>query len=79
MHLANTSSGAGCQELMIAFEECHAKGFLWKASGMCNDAKAELANCLKAERFKHQSENRNQVADKKDIIRRKWKEIDENS
>ena len=62
---------------MNALEECHAKGFMWKAMGMCNQAKADLVVCLKAERVKTQSFNRSQS--KKDVIRQKWKEIDENS
>jgi COX assembly protein 2 len=64
---------------MAALEECHAKGFMWKAAGMCNDAKQQLAACLRAERSKSQNLNRNGVEDKRTKIRQKWKEIDENS
>jgi len=64
---------------MTALEECHARGFIWKSMGNCNDIKTELTACLRAERYKHQSFNRVNVADKKDVIRQKWKEIDENS
>jgi COX assembly protein 2 len=64
---------------MIALEECHAKGFMWKATGMCNDAKQQLAACLRSERSKSQSVNRNDVQDKRSKIRQKWKEIEENS
>jgi len=64
---------------MNALEECHAQGFMWKAMGMCNNAKKNLVQCLKAERWKSQSANRNGVADKKDRVRQLWKEIDENS
>lgn len=64
---------------MVALEECHAKGFMWKSMGMCNDQKEKLSTCLKIERYKNQSTNRNGVADKKDKIRQLWKEIDENS
>jgi COX assembly protein 2 len=69
----------GCEQVMIALEECHAKGFLWKAAGMCNDAKTQLVDCLRSERVKNQSLNRDGVQDKKARIRQKWKEIDENS
>ncbi|KAK5663299.1 hypothetical protein OQA88_3727 [Cercophora sp. LCS_1] len=75
----HTKNNIGCTEVMNALEECHAKGFLWKSMGMCNDAKADLVACLKAERWKTQSSNRSSVADKKDRIRQKWKEIEENS
>jgi COX assembly protein 2 len=64
---------------MNALEECHARGFLWKAMGMCNDAKRELITCLRAERAKSQEVNRSRVEEKKARIRQMWKEIDENS
>lgn len=63
----------------MALEECHAKGFMWKAAGMCNDAKQQLSLCLKAERAKMQDSNRNGVENKQARIRQKWKEIDESS
>lgn len=47
--------------------------------GMCNGAKEALSACLRAERRKRQDNNRSKSQDKKDIIRQKWKEIDENS
>jgi len=64
---------------MNALEECHAKGFMWKAMGMCNGAKQDLVQCLKAERWKSQSANRGSSPDKKEKIRQIWKDIDENS
>ncbi|GAB1310417.1 COX assembly mitochondrial protein [Madurella fahalii] len=80
MHpLLHTKDNTGCEQVMIALEECHAKGFIWKAAGMCNDAKTQLAECLRAERAKNQGSNRGSVQDKKERIRQKWKEIDENS
>ncbi|KAK0630178.1 cytochrome c oxidase biogenesis protein Cmc1-like protein [Bombardia bombarda] len=75
----HTKDNTECEAVMLALEECHAKGFMWKAMGMCNDAKQELNRCLKGERMKHQSFNRSNVQDKKTVIRQKWKEIDENS
>ncbi len=64
---------------MAAFEACHAKGFLWKAAGMCNDAKSKLGLCLKAERSKQVVANRQGAQEKREKIRTMWKEIDENS
>jgi len=64
---------------MAAFEECHAKGFLWKSMGMCNDAKRALSKCLRAERVKRVSANRDNSQDKNAKIRAAWKDIDENS
>ncbi|KAK0657192.1 cytochrome c oxidase biogenesis protein Cmc1-like protein [Cercophora newfieldiana] len=80
MHpLLHTKDNMACEEVMNALEECHARGFMWKAMGMCNNAKKDLVQCLRAERWKNQSANRGNVQDKKDRIRQKWKEIDENS
>ncbi|KAK4237148.1 cytochrome c oxidase biogenesis protein Cmc1-like protein [Achaetomium macrosporum] len=80
MHpLLHTKDNAGCEQVMQALEECHAKGFMWKAAGMCNDAKEQLAACLRAERAKNQDSNRNGVQDKQARIRQRWKEIEENS
>lgn len=64
---------------MTALEECHERGFLWKSMGMCNGAKEALSACLRAERRKRQDNNRSKSENKKDAIRQKWKEIDENS
>ncbi|KAH8890881.1 UPF0287-domain-containing protein [Thozetella sp. PMI_491] len=75
----HTKDNIGCEAIMNAFEECHAKGFLWKSMGMCNGMKEELSRCLRAERVKHQSENRTTAQEKRDKIRQAWKEIDENS
>ncbi|KAK3341661.1 cytochrome c oxidase biogenesis protein Cmc1-like protein [Lasiosphaeria hispida] len=75
----HTKDNVACEDVMNALEECHARGFMWKAIGMCNNAKKDLVHCLRQERVKSQSFNRNNVQDKKDAIRQKWKEIDENS
>lgn len=64
---------------MIAFEQCHSRGFLWKAMGMCNNAKDALSECLRAERMKHLKTNQTDTKEKQERIRRAWKEIDENS
>ncbi len=64
---------------MNALEECHAKGFLWKAIGGCNNAKKDVVQCLRVERLKSQKFNRTEVEEKKAKIRQIWKDIDENS
>lgn len=64
---------------MVALEECHAKGFMWKAMGMCNDAKDALSKCLRAERVKMQDANRSGRSEKKERVKSMWKEIDENT
>lgn len=64
---------------MVALEECHDRGFLWKSMGMCNGAKEALSACLRAERRKRQDDNRSKTQQKTDAVRQKWKEVDENS
>ncbi|KAK3393014.1 hypothetical protein B0H63DRAFT_516223 [Podospora didyma] len=74
----HTSHNTGCEEVMAALEECHAKGFMWKAIGMCNSEKDNLMKCFKSERLKHQSANKTDVEQSKMTrVRQKWKEIDE--
>ncbi|KAJ0121390.1 UPF0287-domain-containing protein [Diaporthe amygdali] len=75
----HTKDNTACEDLMTALEECHERGFLWKSMGMCNSAKESLSACLRAERRKRQDTNRNKSQEKRDAIRQKWKEIDENS
>lgn len=75
----HTKDNTGCEAVMLAFEECHAKGFLWKSLGMCNKAKQELGKCLREERLKSQRSNQSTTQEKQDKIRQLWKDIDENS
>lgn len=64
---------------MAALDECHARGFLWKATGGCNTAKREVNKCLRAERLERTAKNREKAKEKKERIQRVWKEIDEES
>lgn len=64
---------------MLAFEQCHARGFLWKSMGMCNSAKDALSQCLRAERMKRVKSNQVNAKDKHDRVRQKWADIDANS
>ena len=69
----------GCEEVMAALDECHARGFLHKMIGGCNEAKLEVNRCLRAERLKRTARNRETAKAKKEKIQRVWKEIDEQS
>jgi COX assembly protein 2 len=61
---------------MIALlEECHAKGFLHKASGGCNDAKEKVNQCLREERAKTQAENRAAGRARRDKIKQQEKDL----
>lgn len=64
---------------MTALEECHARGFLWKSLGMCNNAKDQVTLCLRAERLKRTARNREAAKAKRDKIVKAWSEIDANS
>ncbi|CAN8099317.1 unnamed protein product [Discula destructiva] len=75
----HTKDNTACEDLMVALEECHERGFLWKAMGMCNGSKEALSACLRGERRKRQDNNRSKTQVKTDSVRQKWKDIDENS
>lgn len=64
---------------MTALEECHARGFMWKAMGMCSNLKTDVNKCLRAERLERTAKNREQARAKRAQIEKVWKEIDENS
>ena len=66
---------------MEALDECHARGFLYKALGNCNAAKTAVNKCLRAERIERQRRNREDPVrkEKQQRIRGLWKDIDENS
>ena len=60
---------------MIALEECHARGFMWKAAGNCNDSKEKLMACLRAERQKRAGNNREAAARRRDEQQEKLKKL----
>ncbi|KAI9806940.1 MAG: hypothetical protein M1833_002598 [Piccolia ochrophora] len=75
----HTADNRGCTELMLALDECHARGFLHKALGGCNSQKSAVNRCLRAERIERQRENREKAREGRERIKGVWKEIDENS
>ncbi|EMR61689.1 hypothetical protein MGN70_009826 [Eutypa lata] len=75
----HTKDNIACEEVMTALEECHARGFLWKSLGMCNNAKDQVTLCLRAERLKRTARNREAAKAKRDKIVKAWSEIDANS
>ncbi|KHJ31053.1 putative cytochrome c oxidase biogenesis protein cmc1-like protein [Erysiphe necator] len=77
-HLHTKHNGA-CEELMNALDECHAKGFLWKVVGMCNDDKNALNRCLREQRNLRTKANREAAKIKNKKIREQWADIDANS
>ncbi|TVY80977.1 COX assembly mitochondrial protein [Lachnellula suecica] len=75
----HTKDNRACEEVMNMLDECHARGFLWKSMGMCNDAKTKVNMCLRAQRLERTKANREVAKAKNAQIREKWAEIDSNS
>lgn len=57
---------------MTALDECHARGFLYKALGNCNDIKREVNKCLAAERYDRAKQNRDQARSSRRRIEEIW-------
>ncbi|KAI5798975.1 cytochrome c oxidase biogenesis protein Cmc1-like protein [Geopyxis carbonaria] len=74
----HTKDNRNCEAVMTALDECHARGFLYKASGMCNQAKREVTLCLRAERIERTRKNREAAREKRKSIEERWKQIEEN-
>ncbi|MBE3045184.1 hypothetical protein IMZ48_22060 [Candidatus Bathyarchaeota archaeon] len=62
-------------EVIHALEECHARGFLYKSAGMCNQAKREVNACLGVQRAKRQSNNRDEARARRDKIKAREVEL----
>jgi len=61
---------------MTALEECHARGFLYKAVGGCNEVKREVNRCLAGERKKKSGKNRETSLQRKARIEAVWENMD---
>ncbi|KAJ6115973.1 hypothetical protein N7523_006390 [Penicillium sp. IBT 18751x] len=72
LHTPYNVSNADCEEIMTALDECHAKGFLWKAVGNCNDIKREVNKCLSAERYDRAKQNREEARSNRRRIEDIW-------
>lgn len=57
---------------MTALDECHARGFIYKALGNCNDIKREVNRCLAAERYDRAKRNRDQARTNRRRIEEIW-------
>jgi COX assembly protein 2 len=62
---------------MNALDECHARGFLHKAVGSCNDIKREVNKCLSGERQKKSLKNRETSLERRARIEGVWAKMDE--
>ncbi|EER29412.1 hypothetical protein CPC735_070940 [Coccidioides posadasii C735 delta SOWgp] len=70
----HTKDNINCEEIMNALDECHARGFLYKAVGGCNEVKREVNRCLGAERFKRAKKNRDMARENRSRIEQIWKD-----
>lgn len=64
---------------MAILDECHARGFMWKAIGMCNGAKTNVNRCLRAQRLERTAKNREMAKEKRKEREDMWRKIDEES
>jgi COX assembly mitochondrial protein 2 len=62
---------------MNALDECHARGFLYKATGGCNEIKREVNKCLSGERGKKSMKNRETALERRLRIEAVWAKMDE--
>ncbi|GAM37873.1 hypothetical protein TCE0_033r08161 [Talaromyces pinophilus] len=70
----HTPENINCEEIMNALDECHARGFLWKAMGQCNDIKHDVNRCLGAERAKRAKQNRDRAMERRARVEKLWAE-----
>ncbi|KAJ5989568.1 hypothetical protein N7481_004778 [Penicillium waksmanii] len=68
----HTPYNINCEEVMTALDECHARGFLYKAVGNCNDIKRDVNKCLSAERSDRAKRNRDDARNKRARIEEIW-------
>jgi len=68
-------SGTECEDVMNALEECHARGFLYKSLGNCNDAKQKVTDCLKVARAKRLDDNRARARAKREEREQKTRDL----
>ncbi|KAL4952230.1 cytochrome c oxidase biogenesis protein Cmc1 like-domain-containing protein [Aspergillus filifer] len=61
----HTPYNVNCEEIMTALDECHARGFLHKALGNCNDIKRDVNKCLAGERYERAKRNRDDAREKR--------------
>ncbi|KAK2858403.1 hypothetical protein FQN49_004772 [Arthroderma sp. PD_2] len=70
----HTKDNINCEEIMTMLDECHAKGFMHKVFGNCNDIKRDVNRCLYAERLKRASRNREKARENRARIEKIWNE-----
>jgi len=64
---------------MRALDECHSRGFLYKAVGNCNEAKRAVNRCLRAARLERTAKHREEAKKDRERILKVWEEVDRES
>jgi len=64
---------------MAILDECHARGFMIKALGICNSAKTNVNRCLRAQRLERTAKNREAAKVKRAETKAIWAKIDAES
>lgn len=59
---------------MTMLDECHARGFLYKVVGGCNEVKQEVNRCLGKERHEHARKNREKAKENRARVEQVWRE-----
>lgn len=62
-------------EVILALEQCHARSFLAKSFGVCNDAKTAVNQCLGEQRKKRATANREEARARREKIKMKEREL----
>lgn len=57
---------------MTALDECHARGFIYKALGNCNDIKRDVNKCLSSERYDRAKRNRDEARSNRRRVEQLW-------
>ncbi|KAK2765449.1 hypothetical protein FQN54_008302 [Arachnomyces sp. PD_36] len=73
-HLHTANNVDKCEEIMTLLDECHARGFLYKAIGGCNDIKRQVNTCLGAARSERSRKNREEAKGNREKIEKLWVE-----
>ncbi|KXH67114.1 hypothetical protein CSAL01_01391 [Colletotrichum salicis] len=71
----HTKDNFECEDIMVALEECHAKGFMFKSLGGCNDAKEKVSECLRGARARRTEANRAAARAKREERENRIKEL----
>ncbi|GFZ49552.1 hypothetical protein JCM24511_07672 [Saitozyma sp. JCM 24511] len=65
-----------CADLILALEQCHAQGILYRWTGGCNAEKKALGACLRKERIDRTTRNREAAKERTAKKQAVWAELE---